>query len=83
MPEEEEVSIPESELEIMTSFQKSILNFLDDEKSEVVAEKDKKLFNMLKIGKENLDISQILRLLISIADNHHRGPNFFSKIDQI
>ena len=40
-------------------------------------------FQKQKIGEDSNELVQLLRLLISFSNNHHRGPLFFSKIEKI
>lgn len=66
------------------SIQKGILDFINHDVGEKVY-----YLNLLKvlddpsIHKSQSELSTTLRLLLDLANNHHRMPNFFKKIEQI
>lgn len=41
-----------------------------------------KLLNDFKIRENPHKLKSLLNLIINIADNHYRGPNFFKKIEK-
>ena len=71
-------------LEKFKSIQDAFLDFLDDEDNlEINFYNLCKLFEDSKIKNCQHDVRLFLRLLLKVANNHHRCPNFFSKIDRI
>ena len=66
------------------SIQKGILGFINHNVGEKVY-----YLNLLKvlddpsIHKSQSELSTTLRLLLDLANNHHRMPDFFKKIEQI
>ena len=75
----------------MKEINNSLLNFLDDLNCEEIEEfnnSNEKYEMLLKSIKEhNIDedryeLIDFIRLIVSIANNHHRLPNFFAKLEK-
>ena len=67
-----------------TELQNKILDFIDcetgsDEKFQDLI----KLISDSKIQADKNEFTILLNIILSIANNHHRGPNFFDKIEKI
>ena len=71
-------------IEMYSSLQTAILNYLDEEKSN---DNDfsniHQFFDNSKAQGKGLDIKNILHFLRIIINNHHRNSHFFSRIGQI
>ena len=68
----------------MRLIQKSILEFI--EKETISCEDFQDLISILnqqKITKNIEDLREILQLLVKISRNHHRGLDFFKRIEQV
>ena len=74
--------IAEKYLEEMKAIQKSFLQFLDEDNEENFNNL-KKLIEGFKILENKQEIKSFLYLISNIAENHHRGPNFFKKIERV
>ena len=71
-------------LDMMKDIHENILNYLEEEtKTEENFHILKDKFINTKIGDSQYDLLSLLHLISNISENHHRGPNFFRKIDQI
>ena len=71
-------------LDDMKKVQVNLLDFIDNESNdEDLFQKLKKLFDDQKISEDQHKLEPVLHLLTVIANDHHRGPNFFDKIEQI
>ena len=71
-------------IQIMKRIHESLLNFIDDEDNpEENFQNFNSLFNDLKIRDNIHMFKSLLHLIVEIGNNHHRGPNFFSKIGQV
>ena len=71
-------------LEEMQKIQSNLLGFFDNEAN--VEENYQNLcisFDEFKISDDLYALKSLLHLLLKLANNHHRSPNFFSKIKQI
>ncbi|KAK8857369.1 hypothetical protein M9Y10_015774 [Tritrichomonas musculus] len=69
-------------LTTMHNMQEAILSYLDGNE-ENGFEKVKNQINQQNINDKDHGLIEILHLLVSIANNHYRTPNFFTKIEQI
>lgn len=68
----------------MGKIQTSILAFIDDDGSSATGfMKLIQIFQNQKILNNRHELKSLLHILSNIADNHHRGPNFIDKIQQI
>lgn len=68
----------------MRKIQNSILTYIENVSSEAKNYADLiQLFENTHIRSNKYELMLTLRLLHKIAKNHHRGPNFFSKIEKI
>lgn len=65
-------------LEVMKKAQKTLLDYLDDEGDDL--SKLNKMIEEQKIHEDQHILQSFLHVLLKIANNHHRGPNFFCKI---
>lgn len=71
-------------LDEMQKIQYSLLEFLENESnSEEQFQNLKEIFNEYKITDDHYKLKSLLYLVTKIANNHHRGQDFFSKIDQV
>ena len=71
-------------LEKMTKIQRNLLDFIDnDDNIEENFQNLKTLFDDQKIQEDQNDLLLLLSLITDIANNHHRVPNFYEKIDKI
>ena len=71
-------------LDKMKAIQGNLLQFLDDSSnSEENYQNLIKIFEDQKIQESQHELKSVLHLITRIANEHHRSPNFFSKIDQI
>ena len=72
-------------LEELKVLQSNILSFIDyeetydDEKFQYLQE----IFDDQKIKSDDKKLKLLLHLLLKISNNHHRGVQFFSKIEKI
>ena len=68
----------------MKKIQSSILDFLFKEANiEENFQILKKIFEDLQIHNDQHKLKSVLHLIVKIANNYHRGSNFFTKIDLI
>ena len=68
----------------MGKIQTSILAFIDDDDSSATGfMKLIQIFQNQKILNNQHELKSLLHILSNIADNHHQGPNFIDKIQQI
>ena len=71
-------------LEKMKNIQNIIIEYIDsDENSEENFQNLQIFFDDHKIKDERYDLMLLLSLITQIANNHHRGINFFEKIEKI
>ncbi|KAK8853809.1 hypothetical protein M9Y10_016352 [Tritrichomonas musculus] len=71
-------------LDMMKDIQENILNLLEAEsKTEENFHILKDKFNNTKISDSQYGLLSLLHLISKIMNNHHRFPNFFSKIERI
>ena len=79
-----EIMNSEGYLDAMKDIQENILNFLDEEDNSeenfIILESK---FNDKKIKDHSYELLSLLHLISKIGNNHHRFPNFFSKLEQI
>ena len=74
----------QSYIDKMKNIQKNLLEFIDSEENiEENFQNLTKIFHDENILKSKHKIKTILYILLNIANNHHRTPNFFSKIEKI
>ena len=74
----------QSFLQKMKEIQEDIIKFIDEES--YIEENFPRLiykFDESKICDNKHEIQAVLHLISKIANNHHRSPNFFHKIEQI
>ena len=69
-------------LTTMYNMQEAILSYLDGNEEDGF-EKVKNQINQQNINDKDHGLIEILHLLVTIANNHYRTPNFFTKIEQI
>ena len=68
----------------MSSIQKLILSYIEYEASSLKPVANlMEIFNNLKALKDKHELKSVLHMLSNIADNHHRGPCFFERIEKI
>ena len=68
----------------MKEIQIQLLNYIEkDQNSEENYQNIIKLFDDKKIRDNKHELKSILNLLLKISNNHHRGPDFFNKLEQI
>ena len=72
-------------IENMKELQEKILEFIDDE-----TEDEENPFEELKLYLDDFGIQEVqngfiqfLQFLVKVANNHHRSPGFFTKIQQL
>ena len=71
-------------LDEMKQTQANLLHFIDnDENDEENFAQFTKILNNLKICENQHKFKSLLYILANIAQHHHRGRNFFQKIDQM
>ena len=71
-------------LDEMKKIQQNLLDFLDNERDEEeIFQNLKTILDDLKICDNQNQLKSLLYLLSKISNNHHRGPNFFNKIEKI
>ena len=71
-------------LKEMQSINENLLVFIDDEANEETNYQELiKCLNQAKIGEYHLKLVEFLHLIVNIANNHHRKPLFYEKIDKI
>ncbi|KAK8842994.1 hypothetical protein M9Y10_025181 [Tritrichomonas musculus] len=71
-------------LDMMKDIHENIRNFLEEEaKTEEFFQILKVKFNNTKISDSRYDFLSLMHLISKIGNNHHRFPNFFSKIERI
>ena len=71
-------------LKKMKKIQKRILNYIDQkDDSEDDLPNIKKILDNSKFLENKHDFIIILYFIINVSNNHHRGPNFFHKIENI
>lgn len=71
-------------LEVIKKIQENILLFLENEAN--LEESFQNLSIILqdqKICDDKLKLTLLLHLILKISNNHHHGPNFFGKLEQI
>lgn len=74
----------EQYLSNMKKIQACILKYIDDESnSDESFSKIFKLIDELKFRTKKYEFRPLLHLIVSISNNHHRGPNFLDKIFRI
>lgn len=62
-------------------FQQDLLHYLDDDDIDCI-----KFINCIEqsqIRENRKEIKVLIKLLLVIANNHYRSPNFFTKIEKI
>lgn len=69
-------------LEEKNNIQQELLDYIDDESDSSYQQLIQKLDNS-KIGENPKELTEFLHLLVVIANNHHRSPNFYTKIEKI
>ena len=70
--------------DIMKSLQNHLLEFIERENnSEENYQNFVDIFNEQKISNDLCNFKSFIHILLQIANNHYRTPNFFSKIDKI
>lgn len=71
-------------LEEMKKIQENLLVFIENESNneENFAHLNT-IFENIKIHEDKHKLMSLLKLLLKISNNHHRGPTFFNKIEQI
>ena len=70
--------------DIMKSLQNHLLEFIERENnSEENYQNFDDIFNEQKISNDQCNFKSFIHILLQIANNHYRTPNFFSKIDKI
>lgn len=71
-------------LDLMKQIQRNLLDFLDnEEESDEDYRKLLMIFDNLKILDDKHTLNLLLHLISRISNNHHRGADFFNKIDKI
>ena len=71
-------------IDLKKTIQSNLLEFIDDESSiEENYHNLITLFNVQKIQENPDELQSVLYLILKIANNHHRSPTFFSKIEKI
>ena len=71
-------------LEKFKTIQETFLDYLDDdENNEANFGKLNQLLEDAKIQDNKQDFRLFLHFILKVANNHHRCPNFYSKIDRI
>ena len=70
-------------IEKMSKIHKSILSFIENDDSTEEFEKLIHIFHDLEIQNNMHTLKLLLYIIVNIADNHQRGPNFFVKIQKI
>ena len=74
----------EETLAKFVEIQSNILDFIDNEESIENSFHDLRIFfNDQKISENKYYLELLFHLITSISKNHHRGPLFFSKIEEI
>lgn len=73
----------EKEINKRKELQSHVISFIDDDNDAANFQALTKFICDNNISKTKIDLQDFLHLLINIADNHHRGVNFLSKIMQI
>ena len=63
-------------------FQKTFLNFVEDG-NHACFQKILKIFSDLKMEENPREMKSILQIINSISENHHRTPEFFSRIEKV
>lgn len=68
----------------MSHLQESILNFINTQgQAESQYQEIISFFKTHKIGEDRNELQSILHLILKISNNHHRNPDFFSKIERL
>ena len=71
-------------LEVLKSIQSNILQFIDmEDNNEENYQNIITIFEDQKIHENKHEIKLIIHLISQISTNHHRYPNFFSKIEKL
>ena len=72
-------------LEEMKKLQENLLIYLEDESTNIdeTLQSLSKIIDEIKIHEDQHKLMSFLHLLVKIANNHHRNPNFFEKIDKV
>ena len=71
-------------LEVMKKIQKNLLDFLEhDDNNEEQYQNLINIFDDIKIHDNQFKIKPLLYLILKISNNHHREPEFSSKIEKI
>ena len=71
-------------LEEMRNIQVNLLEYLEDESNDdELFQNLKQIFDEIKLNEDEHKLMSLLRLLLKIANNHHRDCNFFDKIEKI
>ena len=83
MFEEEEEEVTKGVIDKFAKLQKSILMYLDEEKLQENDRSSKKLFEILKELIDCDHFKEIIHLIRTIANNHHRNHNFFTRMSNI
>lgn len=73
----------EKEINKRKELQSLVLRFIDDDNDAYNFQVLTEFICDNNISKTKIDLQDFLHLLINIANNHHRGVSFFSKILQI
>ena len=74
----------EKYLDTMRNIQENLLVFLeDDSNTEENFQNLLKILDDQRINENRQNFKLLLHLIVKISKNHHRGPNFFSKIEKI
>lgn len=72
----------EEHISKMKDIYKSIIMYIEDN-SPTSLTNQIKLFDKLNIRDNLHEVKAILHIIVKISNNHHRGPYFFSKIEEI
>ena len=68
----------------ISQIQKELIEFIDDEENpESKYSTLTTTFNDHKINDDKNELQLLLSLLVKIANNHHREPDFMAKIEKI
>lgn len=71
-------------LERMKKVQDKLLDYLEDESNgDEQFQSLKQVLEEIEIHKDEHLLMSLLHLLVKVANNHHRDPNFFEKIEKI